>query len=109
MEVIKKYKVDQFTTHLNSRNPSIRFMVALQEEEQDHQHLPVLDIDIIRLDDGSPKFKMYKKKTHMDQYLNWQSHHLLQKLGVIHTLFDCAKALTTEELDRSKLITSRQL
>ena len=42
------------------------------------------------------KFKIYKK-THTDQYLNWQSHHLLhQKLGVICILFDHAKALTMD-------------
>ena len=53
VEVFKKDKVEEFTDHLSSRNPSMKFMVELQEEEQDHQHLPVLDVDIIRRDDGS--------------------------------------------------------
>ena len=44
---------------------------------------------------------LYKKKTHTDQYLNWQRYHSLhQKLEVICTLFEHAKALTTEEADR---------
>ena len=42
-----------------------------------------------------------QEKTHTDQYVNWQSHHPIhQKVGVICTLFNCAKSLTTEELDR---------
>ena len=52
--------VEEFTAHLNSRNPGIK-LTELQDEEQDHQHLPVLDIDINRQDDGSSKFKIYKK------------------------------------------------
>ena len=55
VDIIKRHKVEEFTTHLNSRNPSIKFTVELQEEEQDHQHLPVVDVDIIRWDDRSSK------------------------------------------------------
>ena len=60
VEVVRKDKVEEFTTYLNSRIPSFKFMVELQEEEQDYHHLPVLDVDIIRQYDGSSKFKIYK-------------------------------------------------
>ena len=72
VKVIKKEKMDEFTTHLNSRNPSIKFMVEFQQEAQRQHHLPVVYVDI-RWEDGSSLFKIYKTKTHTDQYLNLQS------------------------------------
>lgn len=61
-----------------------------------------MDVDIIRQDNSSSsKFKIYRKSTHTDQYLNFNSHHPLhQKLGVVRTLFDRAQTLITTEEDR---------
>ena len=103
VEAIHKDKVDQFTNHLNSINPCIQFTVELQSEnDEGKQHLPVLDVDIQRLEDGAAKFKVYKKSTHTDQYLNFNSHHPLhQKLGVIRTLFDRANTLTSTAEDKA--------
>ena len=39
VEVINKDKVEEFTAHLNSINPSSKFMIELQTEEQDHKQL----------------------------------------------------------------------
>ena len=103
VEAIHRDKVDEFTQHLNSLNPCIQFTVELQSENTEgKQHLPVLDVDIHRLEDGKSKFKVYRKSTHTDQYLNFHSHHPLnQKLGVIRTLFDRATSLTTTEEDKA--------
>ena len=101
VETIHKDVVDEFTAHLNNRNHSIQFMVELQGDDKDgNQHLPVLDLDIQRSDDGSSKFKIYNKSTHADQYLNFNSHHPLhQLLEVVRTLFDRANSLITTEED----------
>ena len=58
VEVIKKDKMDEFMIHLNSKNPSIKFMVEHQEKEQGDQHLPVLNVDIIREKDRASEFKI---------------------------------------------------
>ena len=50
--------------------------------------------------------QVYHKATHTDQYLNFNSHHLLNhKLRVIHTLYDCCDNIFTEEADVAKEIT----
>lgn len=46
---------------------------------------------------------MYRKPTHTDQYLNFQSHHPIQhKLGVVRTLMDRCNRIVTEEQDRKE-------
>ena len=71
----------------------------------DLQNLPVLDVDIEKQQDGSSKFKIYRKNTHTDQYLNFTSHHPLnQKLGVVRTLLDRANALISTEEDKKEEI-----
>ncbi|XP_072046610.1 uncharacterized protein [Amphiura filiformis] len=87
LEVIQKRSVDKLTRHLNQVDTtnSIKFT---HETEQENQ-IPFLDTLIVKKPDGSIKLLVYRKKTHTNQYLNFQSHHSLQhKLGVIRTLLD---------------------
>ena len=81
--VIKRALVPTFTNHLNSQHPAIKFTI---EEEKDGK-LPMLDVLIKRNTNGSLSFSVYRKPTHTDHYLQFQSHQPLQhKLGVIRTL-----------------------
>ena len=53
-----------------------------------------------RDDIGNLRFKVYRKPTHTDQYLNFSSNHPLQhKLGVVCTLCDRAHSIFTTEED----------
>ena len=81
--VIKRHLVQDFANHLNTQHSAIKFTM---EEEADGQ-LPMLDTLICRSADGALHFSVYRKPTHTDHYLQYDSHQPLQhKLGVIRTL-----------------------
>ena len=56
--------------------------------------VPFLDILVTPQEDGTLTSKVYRKPTHTDQYLQWDSHHNLAcKYSVINTLTHRAKAV----------------
>ena len=64
--------------------------------------MPILDTLIVRRPDGHVKLLVYRKETHTDQYLNFDSHHPLQhKLSVIRTLLDRCENSVTDDEDRN--------
>ena len=63
----------------------------------------MLDTMICRLNDGALKFKIFRKKTHTDHYLQFDSHQPLEhKLGVIRTLTHRAKTIVTIKEDKKE-------
>ncbi|XP_072039396.1 uncharacterized protein [Amphiura filiformis] len=101
LEIIKKDTTEQLTEHLNTVDTTgnIKFTY---EEECDGK-IPFLDTLIVRKEDGTVKLLVYRKKTHTDQYLNFDSQHPLhQKIGVIRTLLDRMHSIVTEDEDKKE-------
>ena len=94
--VLQESEVGQFTQHLNSMDDNTKFTVEVEQN-----NTPVfLDTCICLKDDGSTKVKVYRKATHTDQYLNWESNHPLEhERSVVRTLLERAERLTSEEED----------
>ena len=72
--IIQKQHKDSFLEHLNTINPSIKFT---SEETRPDGSMPFLDILITPMDDGSLQTSVYRKPTHTDLYLQWDSHHTI--------------------------------
>ncbi|XP_077983291.1 uncharacterized protein LOC144438135 [Glandiceps talaboti] len=90
---LKKEFAQEFTDHLNSLDPDIKFTT---EGEVD-KSLAFLDTLTVMQPDGNLDIRIYRKPTHTDQYLNFSSNHPLEhKLGVIQTLFHRAKTVITD-------------
>ena len=101
LEIVNKDCIDQLTEHINKVDPSGSIKFTYEKEEDGK--LPFLDTIIVRKEDGSVKLLVYRKPTHTDQYLNFDSHHPLhQKLGVIRTLYDRKDNIITEAADKEE-------
>ena len=89
--IIKKNSKDSFLEHLNSINPKIQFTC---EETREDGSMPFLDILVTPEDDGSLKTSVFRKTTHTDLYLQWDSHHTIpSKYSVAGTLFHRASTV----------------
>ena len=89
--IIKKSHKDAFLDHINSIDNNIKFTC---EESRDDGSIPFLDILIIPEEDGRLNTTVYRKPTHTDLYLQWDSHcNILSKYSVIGTLYHRAKTI----------------
>ena len=59
--------VKSFHSYLNSIEPYIQFTV---EEESEDRILPFLDVELCRESDGTITTLVYRKTTHINQYLS---------------------------------------
>ena len=70
-----------FLQHINSVDPAIRFTV---EDNKEDGSIPFLDTIVKPEVDGSLSISVYRKPTHTDQYLQWDSHHHLSAKFSVH-------------------------
>ena len=80
----KEVNKQGFLQHINSVDTAIKFTV---EDNKEDGSIPFLDTIVKPEADGTLSITVYRKPTHTDQYLQWDSHHHLSaKFSVIHTL-----------------------
>ncbi|XP_050957575.1 uncharacterized protein LOC127158535, partial [Labeo rohita] len=96
---IKINEIGPFTDHINSVDDYIKFT----KEEMRENQLPFLDCGMYLENEGDLQVEVYRKPTHTDQYLMFDSHHPLEhKLGVIRTLQHRAGTIPTNQEARIK-------
>ena len=96
---IKTMYIEAFLEHLNSQHPRIKFTSEVEENNQ----IAFLDTLIHILPDRTTKVTIYRKSTHTDQYLDFQSnHHIKQKIGIISTFKHRINELVTTEEDKQQ-------
>ena len=89
--IIKKKNKNSFLQHLNSIHPNTRFTC---EEEKEDGSMPFLDILVTPAEDGHLKTSVFRKPTHTDLYLQWDSHHNIpSKYSVAGTLYHRATTI----------------
>ena len=82
--ILQSSPKDGFLEHLNSVDQHIQFTA---EDQRSDGAMPFLDILVTPGRDGSLSTSVYRKPTHTDLYLQWDSHHTLtSKYSVIGTL-----------------------
>lgn len=97
--ILKKSAADTFFGHINNVDSNIKFT---QEPIKDNC-LPFLDCRVTVKNDQTLKTTVYRKPTHTDHYLQFDSNHpLVHKVGVIQSLFHRANTIIsdTEEKDQ---------
>ena len=86
---------EEFFQHINSLEESIQFTA---EDIQADGSLPFLDVLVTPQHDGTLKTSVYRKPTHTNQYLQWDSHHSISaKYSVISTLYHRAKEVCSTD------------
>ena len=93
--VINVVHKDEFLQCINSIDEGIQFTSASTKVDGS---MPFLDTLVIPQSDGSLMTTVYRKPTHTDQYLQWDSHHALSaKYSVISTLYYRAKVVCSKQ------------
>ena len=93
--IMKKCHREEFLQHLNSVDKNIQFTA---EEPGPEGALPFLDILIKPDQEGRLHTTVYRKPTHTDQYLHWDSlHPVSSKYSVVGTLHHRANTICSDQ------------
>ena len=88
--IIKKTEVDGFHNHINNVEASIKLRTR---EHENNSSIPFLDVCVTRKASGGLMTKIYKKLTHTNRYLNFNSaHSMSQKQGLVKSLLKRAQS-----------------
>ena len=89
--VIKVAHKQEFMEHINSIDHHIQYT---SEDFKPDGSMPFLDMMITPKEDGRLSTTVYRKPTHTDLYLQWDSHHPIpSKYNVVGTLHHRAKTI----------------
>ncbi len=90
ISAVSRNDIDILLQHLNSIEPSIQFTV----ERETNGDLAFLDLNVHRTIEGKLETAVYRKPTHTDKYLSYNSHHpVSHKKSVAKTLLQRAEHL----------------
>ena len=85
LAAVNKHKTDDILHSINNTAENIRFT----KEEEQNNPLAFLNVLLTRTHHGTITTQVYRKKTHKDQILNFNSNHSTQhKISCIKTLFN---------------------
>ena len=91
--IIKKDILHDFFVHINSINTHLKFT----KEEEENNCLPFLDVLVTR-NDGCLETSVYRKTTHTDRLLDFNSYHpLSHKKSVVKSLWNRAINICSNE------------
>ena len=86
----------QLLDHLNNQHPRVKFTM----EAENNNQIPFLDVLVSRTDSNQLQTSVYRKPTHTNQYVHYQSNHPPRvKSGIISTLTRRAKNICTTNLE----------
>jgi len=92
--ILDRNRVDIFLQHLNSQQPSIRFTMEIENNSK----IPFLNTSVSREPDGRLTTSVYRKLTHTDEYLAYDSHHPQSvKCGIVKFLYDRDTRIVTKQ------------
>ena len=87
--LLKKQRLMKFHNHINNIEASIKFTI----EHETNNSIPFLDVCVTRDANGELMTKIYKKPTHTNRYLNFNSaHSMSQKQGLVKCLLKRAQS-----------------
>ena len=92
--IIQRSQKDNFLQHLNAIDDNINFTC---EEADEDGSIAFLDMLITPDEDSRLNTSVYRKATHIDQYLHLDSHHAItSKYSVVGTLFHRARTINSK-------------
>ena len=94
---------EEFFQHLNSIEEKIQFTA---ENTKADWSLPFLNTLVTVKEDGSLSTSIYRKPTHTNQYLQWDSHHsIANKYSVINSLLHRANNICSNQEQKKEEFT----
>ena len=98
--IIQRTYKESFLQHCNSIDDNIHFTC---EEADEDGSIAFLDMLITPDENGRLHTSVYRKATHTDQYLHWNSHHAItSKYSVVSTLFHRARTVCSKPVQLQK-------
>ena len=101
--ILKTAPKEEFFHHLNGIEEKIQFTA---ENTRADGSLPFLDTLVTVEEDGSLSTSIYRKSTHTNQYLQWDSHHsIANKYSVINSLLHRANNICSNQEQKKEELT----
>ena len=102
--IIQRTHKETFLQHLNSIDDNIHIHFTCEDSKEDGS-IAFLDMLISPDENGRLNTSVYRKETHTDQYLHWDSHHAItSKYSAVGTLYHRARTVcsTPEKLQKEE-------